>query len=82
MYPGLLNALQVDFSYSIVIIFSEEKRMIISLDMHEMNRIKWIDYQSMIACIECGVIGKDLDAKLNKLGLCLGHEPGIHLISI
>jgi len=52
-----------------------EQRMIVSLDMHEMNRIKWIDYESLMACIECGVIGKDLDAKLLKLGLCLGHEP-------
>eukprot|EP01118_Nematostelium_gracile_P009787 TRINITY_DN3310_c0_g1_i2.p1 TRINITY_DN3310_c0_g1~~TRINITY_DN3310_c0_g1_i2.p1 ORF type:complete len:640 (+),score=144.28 TRINITY_DN3310_c0_g1_i2:43-1920(+) len=52
-----------------------ERRMIVSLDMHEMNRIKWIDYESMMACIECGVVGKDLDAKLAKLGLCMGHEP-------
>lgn len=52
-----------------------EARMIISLDMHEMNRIKWIDHQSLLACIECGVIGKDLDEKLAKLGYCLGHEP-------
>ena len=35
-----------------------EKRMILSLDMHEMNKIKWIDYQSMMACIEAGIIGK------------------------
>ena len=53
----------------------EETRMIISIDMHEMNHIKWIDYESMLASIECGIIGKDLDAKLAKLGLCLGHEP-------
>jgi alkyldihydroxyacetonephosphate synthase len=52
-----------------------ETRMIVSLDMHEMNRIKWIDYESMMACIECGIIGKDLDSKLAKLGLCMGHEP-------
>lgn len=52
-----------------------ESRMIVSLDMHEMNRVKWIDYESLMACIECGVVGKDLDAKLSKLGLCFGHEP-------
>jgi alkyldihydroxyacetonephosphate synthase len=52
-----------------------ETRMIVSIDMHEMNRIKWIDYESMMACIETGIIGKDLDAKLAKLGLCVGHEP-------
>ncbi len=32
--------------------------MVVSLDMHEMNRIKWIDYESMMACIEAGVVGK------------------------
>jgi len=53
----------------------DERRMVISLDMHEMNRIKWIDYESMMACVEAGVVGKDLDAKLSKLGLCMGHEP-------
>lgn len=52
-----------------------EARMIVSIDMHEMNRIKWVDYESMMASIECGIIGKDLDAKLAKLGLCVGHEP-------
>jgi FAD/FMN-containing dehydrogenase len=57
------------------LIFSQEKRMIVSLDMHEMNQIKWIDYHSLMACIESGVIGKDLDEKLAKLGLCIGHEP-------
>ena len=54
---------------------AKENRMIVSIDMHEMNRIKWVDYESMMACIEAGIIGKDLDAKLAKLGLCLGHEP-------
>ncbi len=31
--------------------------MIVSVDTHEMNKIKWIDYDSMMACIEAGVIG-------------------------
>jgi len=52
-----------------------EKRMIISVDMHEMNRIKWIDHEARMACIEAGIIGKDLDAKLQRLGMCIGHEP-------
>eukprot|EP01117_Protostelium_nocturnum_P006858 TRINITY_DN2456_c1_g2_i1.p1 TRINITY_DN2456_c1_g2~~TRINITY_DN2456_c1_g2_i1.p1 ORF type:complete len:623 (+),score=238.65 TRINITY_DN2456_c1_g2_i1:97-1965(+) len=53
----------------------DEKRMVVSVDMHEMNRIKWIDHDSRMACIESGIVGKDLDAKLAKLGLCVGHEP-------
>jgi len=52
-----------------------EQRMIVSIDMHEMNRIKWIDHEARMACIEAGIIGKDLDAKLQRLGMCIGHEP-------
>jgi len=54
---------------------ADEQRMVVSLDMHEMNRIKWIDHHSLIANIECGIIGKDLDEKLAKLGYLMGHEP-------
>lgn len=49
--------------------------MIVSLDMHEMNRVKWIDRESMMACIECGVVGMELDQKLAKEGFTMGHEP-------
>jgi len=52
-----------------------EDRMIVSLDMRKMNKILWIDRDSLTACIETGIIGKDLDARLAKLGLCMGHEP-------
>jgi len=52
-----------------------ENRMILSVDMHEMNKIKWIDHDARMACIEAGIIGKDLDAKLQRLGMCIGHEP-------
>lgn len=31
-----------------------ETRMIVSLDMHEMNKIKWVNRQNMTACIEAG----------------------------
>eukprot|EP01101_Sappina_pedata_P008605 TRINITY_DN4799_c0_g1_i1.p2 TRINITY_DN4799_c0_g1~~TRINITY_DN4799_c0_g1_i1.p2 ORF type:complete len:640 (-),score=303.96 TRINITY_DN4799_c0_g1_i1:123-2042(-) len=54
---------------------TKEKRMIVSLDMHLMNRIKWIDRTSMIACIETGIVGKELERRLGEQGLCMGHEP-------
>ena len=54
---------------------ANEKRMIVSLDMHEMNAIKWVNRQSMLACIEAGIVGKDLDQRLRQMGLVLGHEP-------
>jgi alkyldihydroxyacetonephosphate synthase len=54
---------------------TNEGRMIVSLDMHAMCRIKWVDRTSMLACIEAGAVGKELEEKLGDLGLCLGHEP-------
>jgi alkyldihydroxyacetonephosphate synthase len=53
----------------------DEKRMIVSLDMHAMNKIKWINHKSMLACIEGGIVGKDLEDQLNRYGFCMGHEP-------
>jgi len=35
-----------------------ETRMIISVDMHMMSRIKWINKQDMLACVEAGAAGK------------------------
>jgi len=51
-----------------------ETRMIVSLDMHGMSRIKWVDRVSMTACIEAGAVGKELEAKLASLGLCFANR--------
>jgi alkyldihydroxyacetonephosphate synthase len=40
-----------------LILSAKEKRMIISLDMSRMNKIKWVDKINMMACIEAGIIG-------------------------
>lgn len=53
----------------------EEKRMIVSVDMSRMNKIKFVDKVNMIACIEAGIIGQDLERELRNYGVCLGHEP-------
>lgn len=53
----------------------DETRMIVSLDMTRMNKIKWVDRANMTACIECGIIGTDLDRELKKYDVVLGHEP-------
>lgn len=63
---NVTNALQLD---------SKETRMIVSVDMHEMHHIKWIDAESLTACIEAGAVGKDIEIQLEKYGYCLGHEP-------
>ena len=39
----------------------KEQRTIISVDMTRMNRIKWVDKNNMMACIEAGIIGKDME---------------------
>lgn len=53
----------------------EETRMIVSLDMSQMNKVLWIDEKNMTAHIEAGIVGVDLEEKLAKYGLCTGHEP-------
>ncbi|CAG5125360.1 unnamed protein product, partial [Candidula unifasciata] len=53
----------------------EEKRMIISLDTSQMNRILWIDEKNLTMRAECGIIGQDLERKLAEKGFCTGHEP-------
>jgi len=52
-----------------------EKRMIVSLDMRDMKKIKWIDLDNMMACIEAGASGEYIEEQLRPKGLCFGHEP-------
>jgi len=53
----------------------KEQRMIVSVDMHMMNAIKWINRENMTVCIEAGAVGKDIEEKLRRQGYVLGHEP-------
>ena len=43
-----------------------EHRMIVSLDTSKMNRIIWIDHANMMARVECGVVGVELDKKVRR----------------
>lgn len=52
-----------------------EKRMIVSLDTTQMNRMLWIDAKSMLACFEAGISGMDLERTLQERGFIMGHEP-------
>ena len=52
-----------------------EKRMIVSLDLREMNRLLWVDEDNMLACAEAGIRGKDLERELSARGFICGHEP-------
>ena len=53
----------------------DDRRFFISLDVTQMNRILWIDRKSMLACIEAGIVGRDMEEALEKEGLTVGHEP-------
>ncbi|MEQ1921593.1 MAG: FAD-binding oxidoreductase [Pyrinomonadaceae bacterium] len=54
---------------------NNEKRVIVSVDMRRMNRIKWIDKENMMACIEAGAVGRHIMSELTKYGVSMGHEP-------
>lgn len=52
-----------------------ETRMIVSLDMTDMNKILWFDEENLLAHVEAGIVGQDLEKKLYEFGFCTGHEP-------
>ncbi|PVD35874.1 hypothetical protein C0Q70_02843 [Pomacea canaliculata] len=52
-----------------------EKRMIVSLDTSQMNHILWVDEKNLTVRAECGIIGQDLERRLEERGYCTGHEP-------
>jgi len=54
---------------------SEEERMVVSLDMHDMCRILDVDKASLMVTVEAGITGQHLDEVLRSHQLCLGHEP-------
>jgi alkyldihydroxyacetonephosphate synthase len=45
------------------------------VDVTRLNKIKWVDKNNMMACIEAGIIGKDMEKELSKYGVICGHEP-------
>jgi alkyldihydroxyacetonephosphate synthase len=53
----------------------KEKRMIVSVDMARMNRVRNVNLENMTATVEAGIIGVDLEKELEKYGVCCGHEP-------
>jgi alkyldihydroxyacetonephosphate synthase len=53
----------------------DEQRIIASVDLSRMNRIRWIDPENRMACIEAGAVGREIVAGLAQYGLTMGHEP-------
>jgi alkyldihydroxyacetonephosphate synthase len=58
-----------------LLLSKKETRMIVSLDMTRMNKIKWVDKENQLACIEAGIFGQDMERELANYGMCTGHEP-------
>jgi len=54
---------------------ADETRMIVSVDLKEMNRIRWIDPVEQTAYIEAGAVGQSIQNLLTEYGYTLGHEP-------
>ncbi len=52
-----------------------EHRSIVVVSMRKLNRIVWVDRESMQACVQAGIIGTDLERVLKEQGLTMGHEP-------
>ncbi|MDH5361896.1 MAG: FAD-binding oxidoreductase [Aigarchaeota archaeon] len=53
----------------------EEGGLLLSLDMTRMNRVLAMDPVSLTAKVESGIMGPDLEEKLNQAGYTLGHFP-------
>ena len=54
---------------------AKENRMIVSVDTRRMNSIENIDKENLMATVQAGITGKDLESALNKEGYTTGHEP-------
>ncbi|MFW5995068.1 MAG: FAD-binding oxidoreductase, partial [Spirochaetia bacterium] len=54
---------------------AEETRMIVSVDLKRMHRIRWIDPKNRTACIEAGARGRHIEETLAPYGFSIGHEP-------
>jgi len=54
---------------------ADEERMIVSVDMHRMGSVVWIDRANQMACIRAGAVGRNINAQLAAQGLTMGHDP-------
>ncbi len=50
-------------------------RMVCAVDLSALNRVKWIDKENMMACVETGINGVALEKTLKKFGVCTGMMP-------
>ena len=53
----------------------DETRSIIVVSTRRMNKVLWVDRESMQACVQAGILGIELESQLKEQGLTMGHEP-------
>ncbi|CAG8714759.1 4974_t:CDS:2, partial [Scutellospora calospora] len=51
-----------------------EKRMLVSLDLRQMNRILSLSKENMYVVVEAGTVAQDLEKELRKWGFTLGWD--------
>jgi alkyldihydroxyacetonephosphate synthase len=54
---------------------ADEERMIVSVDLHRMGSVLWIDRANQMACIQAGAVGRNINAQLGAHGFTMGHDP-------
>ncbi|XP_049869495.1 alkyldihydroxyacetonephosphate synthase [Pectinophora gossypiella] len=52
-----------------------ETRPIVALDTSDMNSILWIDKEQLLARVQAGIVGQDLEREMRTRGFTVGHEP-------
>ncbi|CAG9584880.1 unnamed protein product [Danaus chrysippus] len=54
---------------------ANEERPILVLDTTDMNAILWLDKEQLLARVQAGILGQDLERELRSRGYTVGHEP-------
>jgi len=52
-----------------------EKRMVVSVDTRRMNKVESIDEKNLLATVQSGILGVELERQLQDQGYTAGHEP-------
>ncbi|CAF4869693.1 unnamed protein product [Pieris macdunnoughi] len=52
-----------------------ESRPIVALDTSDMNSILWLDREQLLARVQAGIVGQDLEREMRARGFTVGHEP-------
>ncbi|KPJ12676.1 Alkyldihydroxyacetonephosphate synthase [Papilio machaon] len=53
----------------------DEPRPIVVLDTSDMNSILWMDKEQLLARVQAGIVGQDLEREMRARGFTVGHEP-------